>query len=115
MAQDGTGLTVLHNSGTFLGDGSHPDGSLTVSGSTLYGMASGSSGGRVIFRVGTDGSGYTLLHTLEYGSLGSLLVSGSTLYGVNTITVGPYFNGSVFRMQTDGTGYAAMHYFGSTV
>ena len=63
MNTDGTGYGLLH---TFTGgtnDGRYPLGSLTLSGSKLYGMAA--SGGRsdtgAIFSMNTDGTDYRLL------------------------------------------------------
>jgi uncharacterized repeat protein (TIGR03803 family) len=46
-------------------DGAQPNGSLTLAGSTLYGMTrvGGSSGNGVLFSMNTDGGGYSLLHT----------------------------------------------------
>ena len=90
---------LLHQFGSIPSDGAYPRGSLTLSGSTLYGMTE--YGGEnfyisdgytntagVIFQVGTNGTGYTILH--QFGSIpsdgayprGSLTLSGSTLYGM---------------------------------
>jgi uncharacterized repeat protein (TIGR03803 family) len=87
---DGTGYAILHK---FVpgSDGYYPLGSLTLSGSTLYGMASngGSSSLGVMFQVNTDGTGYTILHNFAGGSSDganpdecSLTLSGSTLFGM---------------------------------
>ena len=57
---------VLYSSGSIANDGAYPLGSLTLSGSTFYGMTSGigdyadSSG--TIFKVNTDGTGYQMLY-----------------------------------------------------
>ncbi|HVM60691.1 MAG TPA: choice-of-anchor tandem repeat GloVer-containing protein [Verrucomicrobiae bacterium] len=112
-------LTVLH---TFAGppsDGSLPAfGSLAQNGSTLYGMteSGGASDSGMVFRVNTDGSGFTTLHS--FGSLrydgsdpiGSLLLDGSTLYGM-TYQGGSNSVGTVFKINTDGSGYAILHSF----
>ena len=70
--------------------GANPYGSLTLSGSTLYGMTSegGAYGAGTIFQINTDGTGYKVLYS--FGSVandgaypyGSLTLSGTTLYGM---------------------------------
>ena len=77
-------------------DGRGPYGTLVLSGTTLYGTTEGgySSGGSydggTIFKINTDGSGYTLLHNFigppTDGAVpyGGLISSGTTLYGVTT-------------------------------
>jgi uncharacterized repeat protein (TIGR03803 family) len=118
MNTDGTGFSLLH---TFTGsssDGSLPYGSLTLSGSTLYGMtqAGGASALGTAFKMNTDGTGFSLLHTFtgssSDGSLpyGSLTLSGSTLYGM-TSRGGANNIGTAFQMNTNGTGFALVHSF----
>jgi len=65
---NGTGLTVLHNfSPTLLvnDDGTHPNG--VLSGNTLYGatVTGGDSGKGTVFKVNTDGTGFSALHSLQ--------------------------------------------------
>jgi uncharacterized repeat protein (TIGR03803 family) len=109
---DGSGYTNLHS---FVGgdsDGREPWGSLTLSGSTLYGMTMYGGGVGTIFKINTDGSGYTNLHLFADGTCpyGSLTLSGSTLYGM-TGYGGSSNYGTVFRMNTDGSGYTNLHSF----
>src|SRR2546422_929481 len=63
---DGTGFTNLHS---FTGgsDGATPYGGLVLSGNTLYGTATygGSSGNGTVFKVNTDGSGFTNLYSFN--------------------------------------------------
>ncbi|MBI3839217.1 MAG: hypothetical protein HY288_14955, partial [Planctomycetia bacterium] len=117
------GYQVIH---TFTGgtsDGAHPLGSLIQSGSTLYGTTrdGGSSDYGTIFQVGTDGSGFSLLHNFTGGSsdgaipAADLIRSGSTLYGT---TAGgghsgspPNTGGTIFRVGTDGSGFSLLHSF----
>jgi len=122
---DGTGYTILH-SFTGSSDGKNPHGSLTLSGSTLYGMteASGSGGGGTVFKINNDGTGYTILHSFAGGGIqtgggspgdganpfGSLTLSGSTLYGM-TEAGGTNYDGVVFQINTDGTGFTILHNF----
>jgi uncharacterized repeat protein (TIGR03803 family) len=114
---DGTGYAVLH---TFLGgDGAAPFGSLTLSGSKLYGMTNtgGGSGKGVLFNMNTNGTGFSVLHHFAGGScdganpIGSLTLSGSKLFGMTTYGGGASNNGALFSMNTDGTGYSLLHRF----
>jgi titin len=126
---NGTGYAVLHsfNDGSALNDGCNPYGSLVLGGTTLYGMTQQNvSGGVVssngtIFKIGTSGTGYTVLHSFNDGSVkhdgyspyGSLVLSGSTLYGTTYYGgQSPSANGTVFKINTSGTGYAILHSFG---
>jgi uncharacterized repeat protein (TIGR03803 family) len=137
ISTNGTGYTILHQFGSTPSDGTGPEGDLTLSGSTLYGMTSsggtnpfifngitnsaGVIGAGVIFQISTDGTGYTILH--QFGSspsdgeqpLGSLTLSGSTLYGM-TYDGGTngYGEGVIFQISTNGTGYTILHQFGSS-
>ena len=116
---DGTGYQVLHSFGTVLNDGYSPYGSLTLSGSTLYGMteAGGAYNKGMIFQINTDGTGYQVLYS--FGSVandgcypyGSLTLSGTTLYGMTSDggAYGAY--GTIFQINTDGTGYLVLHSF----
>jgi uncharacterized repeat protein (TIGR03803 family) len=125
---DGTGYTILHNftGGHGNGDGANPYGSLTLSGSTLFGMTTigGSSlglgyGYGTVFKINIDGSGFNVLHSFTSGSsdgdtpYGDLILSGSTLYGM-TSQGGSYVYGTVFKMNTNGTGFTILHNFGSS-
>ncbi len=88
---DGNSFQVLHS---FMGgttDGRWTYGSLSLSGTTLYGMThyGGASDLGTIFSLETDGSGYTLLHSFAGGGsdgakpyYGSLAIKDSTLYGM---------------------------------
>ncbi len=116
---DGTGYQVLHSFGTVLNDGYSPYASLTLSGSTLYGMteAGGAYNKGTIFQINTDGTGYQVLYS--FGSVasdgcypyGSLTLSGTTLYGMTSDggAYGAY--GTIFRINTDGTGYQVLYSF----
>jgi uncharacterized repeat protein (TIGR03803 family) len=92
-------------------------GSLTHSGSTLYGVtgSGGAHGYGTTFRIETDGSGYKLLHSFEGppgdGGTpleGRLVQSGQTLYGTS-YDGGAYNTGAIFRADTDGMGYRLLH------
>ena len=80
-------FTNLH-SFTSSRDGATPAAGLVLSGNTLYGTAysGGSSGNGTVFKVNTDGTGFTNLHNFTGGSGGAeplldVILSGNTLYG----------------------------------
>jgi uncharacterized repeat protein (TIGR03803 family) len=128
---DGTGFTTLYS---FSGgnDGRSPEGSLVLSGNTLYGtalvggrFALGTAWGGTVFAINTDGTGFRILHsftlvgfdpslvyTNEDGAwpYGTLILSGNTLYGT-TRRGGSGGNGTVFALNTDGTGFRVLHSF----
>ncbi len=103
----GTGGTAI---------GAHPNGSLTVSvnGTTLYGMtlAGGANGDGNIFSVGANGANYQNLITFTGtggtasggGGVGSLTLSNTTLYGM-TLTGGSNGDGNIFSVGTNGMNY----------
>jgi uncharacterized repeat protein (TIGR03803 family) len=116
---DGTGFAILHSFTATPSDGSHPYGSLTLSGSTLYGMTElgGEAGYGVIFKINTDGSGFSLLHSFDYNDRsdgcyphGSLILSDSTLYGM-TRSGGVDYWGTIFKINTNGSGFGLLHSF----
>jgi uncharacterized repeat protein (TIGR03803 family) len=128
---DGTGYRNLH---TFALDHEQKS-ELTLSGNTLYGTTSGGgiyfngrgSGFGTVFKVNTDGTGYTELHkftptttnslgayTNSEGAVpfpnGGVVLSDSTLYGT-TSEGGSGGNGTVFAVNIDGTGFKTLHAF----
>jgi uncharacterized repeat protein (TIGR03803 family) len=119
LNKNGSGYSALHH---FIGDdGSNPRASLMQwSDGTLYGTTSagGTNGEGTVFRLNTDGSGFTNLHHFT-GSDGRLplagLVSGNNgeLYGT-TIFGGERDCGTIFKLSTNGSDYAVLHYFGPT-
>ena len=118
MNLDGTGFSLLHAFARSASDGGCPFGSLTLSGSTLYGVTKygGSSNFGTIFRMNVDGTGFGLLHSFTglandaADALGSLTLSGSRLYGT-THSGGASSQGTVFGVNTDGTGFGLLHSF----
>ncbi len=121
---NGTGFTNLHSFAAGVGsfpynytnsDGACPEAGLILSGNTLFGTTEhgGASGFGAVFKVNTDGTGFTNLHSFAGGTNGAvpegLLLSGNTLYGV---AQGFYSsNGTVFRVNTDGTDFTNLHNF----
>jgi uncharacterized repeat protein (TIGR03803 family) len=122
---DGTGFTTLY---TFTSpstsppwtnsDGADPASGLILSGRSLYGTASvgGAAGYGTIFKLNTDGTGFTVLHNFAltdndaYDAQWALTLDGNALYGTTTGN-GSTDNGTMFRLNTDGTGYTILHSF----
>jgi uncharacterized repeat protein (TIGR03803 family) len=116
---DGTGFTSIHS---FAGAGGVvPEGGLIeASDGVLYGTTTGggSNGGGVVFKLNSDGSGFTTIHNFlavpaDGRAPHSTLVEGADggLYGVAP-TGGSNNLGTVFRLNKDGSGYTNLHHFG---
>jgi uncharacterized repeat protein (TIGR03803 family) len=113
---DGTDFALLHKFAGGNNDGAHPEGSLIISESTLYGMTNsgGDTARGTIFKIGTDGNNFGLLHEFTGGAndgstpRGSLIISGSNLYGM-TFSGGAFDYGTIFKIQTSGSGFALLH------
>jgi uncharacterized repeat protein (TIGR03803 family) len=114
---DGSDYQTLHSFTT--ATGYKPYGTVTVSGSTLYGMTYYGSGTGVgsIYSLNTNGGSFTNLHTFAGGVTdgsrplgGTLTLSGGTLYGTTVhggmgSSIGTGNDGVVFAINTDGSGY----------
>ena len=127
---DSTGITNLHSFTALSGsnytnsDGAYPLAGLILSGNTLYGTAyrGGSYGWGTVFRINTDGSGFTNLHsfTAVLGPLytnsdgvypqAGLILSGNILYGTAS-QGGSLGNGTVFAINTNGMVFTNLHSF----
>jgi uncharacterized repeat protein (TIGR03803 family) len=110
---DGTGFTTLYNFGGFYGTNNYRTGgasglALLLSGDTLYGSGRGPRDG--VFKIKTDGTGFTILHSFsdnddgDGGGAINLILSGSTLYGTAETR-------GLFRMNADGTGFTELYSF----
>jgi uncharacterized repeat protein (TIGR03803 family) len=115
---DGSGYQVLHSFAGGTSDGRSPQAGLVLSGSTLYGTTSAGGaagvGSGTVFSIGTDGSGFGVLHAASdpngKGPQGGLVKNGGTLYGT-TLLGGAGNNGVVFSMSSAGGGYQVLHSF----
>ncbi len=103
---NGEGFNLIHEFAGGANDGSSPDGSLIVDGSSLYGMtiSGGDSNRGVIFKLGIEGADFTILHDFAGGAddggtpLGSLILNGSGLSGM-TMGGGDWDMGVVFSLS----------------
>jgi len=127
---NGTAFTALHSFSPMdtitatNTDGAIPFGGLALSGSTLYGTTSagGHGGSGTAFSVGTNGTGFSVLHhftatdstTATNGDGASpcapLLVSGQSLYGT-AAKGGEAAAGTVFSLSLDGAQFSTLHSF----
>ncbi len=103
--------------------GEFPAGSLTLSGSTLYGMTGwgGANNDGTVFSISTTGGSLHNLLSFTGSSgaylgatpLGNLTLIGSTLYGMTTAG-GAYGNGAIFSINTDGSDFQTLLSFTGT-
>jgi len=130
VGTNGTGFTTLHTFTADPGDGGEPRSGLILANNTLYGttVAGGSSGNGTVFKLNTDGAGFTVLHSFTTGvytngnytnsdgaePFAGLILSGNTLYGT-TVAGGSSGNGTVFAVNIDGTGFTNLHSFSTGV
>jgi uncharacterized repeat protein (TIGR03803 family) len=124
IAFNGSGYSVLHHFGS-INDGGFGQGSLIYDGSFLYGMtvSGGLYGFGSIFKIKSDGTGYSILFNFDEVSgsnpMGSLIFDGSFLYGMtymggsNLSTCGAGC-GVIFKIKPDGTSFSVLLDFGST-
>jgi uncharacterized repeat protein (TIGR03803 family) len=119
---DGSQYAVLHAFGVNTNDGATPQAGL-VQGrdGMLYGTTflGGTNGTGIVFKLATDGSAYTNLHTCgsrysDAGAWPTALIQGAdgALYGVAQ-QGGTNYAGVVFRLGTDGSAYEVLHNFGA--
>ncbi len=110
-------------------DGAFPVDPPVLAGDTLYGTAGngGAWGNGTVFKVNTNGTGFTVLHTFtavsdpaQHGGTnsdgaipGAVILLGNTLYGT-TQSGGSSSNGTVFAVNTDGSGFTVLHAFTAT-
>jgi uncharacterized repeat protein (TIGR03803 family) len=127
VTNDGSGSTVLKSFSALLSnnnaDGAAPVCGLVLNGSTLFGATSagGSSGNGVVFKLNTDGTGFTVLKTFSGTISGTnsdgaypngMVLNGRTIYGT-TQHGGLAGSGVVFSMDTNGTGFTVLKNFGA--
>lgn len=105
-------------------DGFSVDGTVVLSGDTLYGTAGqgGSGGGGTIYSIKTNGTAFTVLHNFPalnnstnsdgFEPLAGLILSadGETLYGT-AVSGGAFGYGAVYAIGTNGLGFTNIYNF----
>ena len=118
LTADGSGYSELYDF-TNDTDGSDPlDRLLQASDGLLYGTAftGGTNGAGTVFKISTEGTGFTVLHAFGGAGDGQNPVAGliqgsdGALYGT-TVAGGAGHHGTIFKINTNGSGYAVMHAF----
>ena len=113
-------FALLHD---FAGpEGAHPRPGLVLSGTHLIGAAAGGGDGvgglGTVFKVNTDGGGFTVLHKFAFSEglnpQGGFVLSGTTLYGTTEGQDSGWF-GSVYRMNVDGSDFRVLKTFAGGV
>ncbi|MEO8585397.1 MAG: choice-of-anchor tandem repeat GloVer-containing protein [Acidobacteriota bacterium] len=121
---DGTGFRLLRAFTIDLTDvapapdGQYPSGALTSDGSgNLFGMTigGGEAGGGTVFKIGTDGSSFRILHLFAgndgWHPVGSLVLDrAGNLYGM-TADGGTGNQATIFKVKTDATEYQVLRTF----
>lgn len=112
-------FTKLHEF-TLQPEGSSPYNSLVAEGSFLYGTTAlgGTNNVGTIFRIKSDGTGYTTLFSfdlVETGRVpvGSLITDGTFLYGMAGYG-STNDGGTIFKIKLDGTDFTKLWQFGVT-
>lgn len=122
---DGSAFTNLYNftNGT---DGKTPAATLLLSGNLLFGTTEygGTSTNGTIFRINTDGTGFSSLHSFPpapkstnsdgANPYAALILTNGMLYGT-TVNGGRFGSGSVFAIGTNGLNFTNLHSFATLV
>ena len=115
LKADGTGFAILHSFASVTGSSSTATGLVLDGAGYLYGTRSvndAASDSGVVFKMKTDGTGYSILHTFKGGAndgaspQASLALDGSGFLFGTTSGGGSAGFGTVFRLRTDGTSFA---------
>jgi uncharacterized repeat protein (TIGR03803 family) len=99
--------------------GGGPRSTLTLSGTTLYGMTQygGASNNGVVFKIEKDGTGFAKLKDCYDipggGSPNSVITDGSYIYGT-TYEGGTKGYGTIYKTKVDGSGYQQLYSFNMT-
>jgi uncharacterized repeat protein (TIGR03803 family) len=115
---DGTGFNVLHNFDYYTG--AYPYAARLVQGTdgALYGTTyyGGSGSYGTVFKLNTDGSGFTVLQNFDYSTTGGYVYAGlmqgtdGALYGT-AYQGGTSGYGTAFKLNTNGTGFTVLKNF----
>ena len=100
----GTLSNIVNFDGT---NGSLPFAGVTLCGNTLFGTTE--TGGGVLFKVNTNGSGFSILQQ-GLSSFSPLFLTNNVLYGA-AMGGGSYGNGQIFSLTTDGSNFTTIYNF----
>jgi uncharacterized repeat protein (TIGR03803 family) len=124
VGTNGSNFSVIHQFAFTATNAGQPFGTLLSSGATLYGTSysGGASGGGTVFKINTNGTGFTLLKSFSALVSGTnadgarpearLVLAGPTLYG--STYYGGISNGVIFRVDTNGNNFTNIHTFSAT-
>jgi uncharacterized repeat protein (TIGR03803 family) len=117
----GSAYSVIHHFGSVTSDGQLPyAGVVQGNDGALYGTTQngGDSGYGTVFRLGTNGAGFAVLHSFSFGAgvgvnpkAGVTQGSDGALYG--TTPSGSNSKGAIYKLNPDGTDYVVLHNFAS--
>lgn len=120
LNQDGSGFVTLHRFNTNGAEGIAPYREL-IQGTDglLYGatFGGGSNNAGTVFRIGTDGSAFSVLHSFQTNGVdgqnpsSALLQAGDGLLYGSTVYGGSNNAGTVFKLGGDGSGFTVVHSF----
>jgi uncharacterized repeat protein (TIGR03803 family) len=132
ITTDGSVFKVLHSFTATVtntnSDGALPLGGLILSSNLLYGTAAqgGAAGEGTVFRMSTNGSGFTNLHSFKALStnppytnsegaqpVAGLILSTNLLYGTAYFG-GASGKGAIFQLNTNGSGFTNLYSFTAT-
>jgi uncharacterized repeat protein (TIGR03803 family) len=119
LKTDGTNFGLLHSFAGGVSDGQNPQAALTMDGSGyLYGTTygGGASAHGTVFKLKTDGTVFSLVHSFTGGSDGqspfySSVLQGGSGYLYGTAILGASGGGTVFKVKTDGSSFTTIHTF----
>jgi len=122
VATNGSMFSILHHFNFYATNGNLPRAELLRQGATVYGttFAGGTFGWGTVFKMNTNGGGFTLLKSFTSADSGTnsdgatpearLILSDGVLYGT-TYQGGSFSNGTVFKLATDSSGFGVLKTF----
>lgn len=114
---DGSNFQVLYQFTGSTTGGSRPNSNPILVGSWLYGttLSGGTDSGGTVYKVGTDGNNFTILHSFVssegFHPYSGLTQLGTILFGMTFEGGTGYAGGMIFKIDTDGNNYAVVHVF----
>jgi uncharacterized repeat protein (TIGR03803 family) len=125
VTEDGNSYSILYHFSGTANEGVQPNAALLqASDGYLYGTTWNQIGSSplpwgAVFKIDTDGTGYSVLHSFDWANgdaykVNSALLEGTDgmLYGTST-TGGSNKVGTVFRLSKYGTNYSILYHFGN--